>query len=73
MELAVPLVVLLHFHRMTSSSAAVVTITTAPTGIPIAENESIVSQTNPHQQKIMKLITYVCGDIISLWSWITKI
>jgi len=41
-ELAVPLVVLLHFHRMMSSSAAVVTITTAPTAVP--KGESTISQ-----------------------------
>ena len=73
MELAIPLVVLLHFHRMMSSSAAVVIITTAPTGIPIAENISIVSQAHPHQQTIMKLITYTHAVIISLWCLINKI
>ena len=37
-ELAVPLLGLLHLHRMMSNSVPAVIITTAPTAIPTANN-----------------------------------
>lgn len=40
-----PLLFLLHLHRMMSSSAPAVTITTAPTATPIATIDGITSQT----------------------------
>ena len=71
MQSAIPLMFLLHFHRMMSNSVTAATITIAPTPLPVAK-DIMVSEAKLYQQRVIKLSTYVYG-IVSLLNLIHKI